>query len=143
MFLRCCHLVCAQLFNFFLILIVRSQIKELCCWKLIFFCPSTPTPLRCSMAFYLEEVMNCTRSLLLVVSGWIPRHVIGAVLVSLPAVSVLSHLTCSVHLPLQVKISIAVVTQTLCTQDVQDVTFLSFTDVPTTLAADTLLLKLP
>ncbi|XP_071360762.1 adenylate cyclase type 9 isoform X2 [Trachinotus anak] len=54
------------------------------------------------MAFYLEEVMNCTHSLLLVVSGWIPRHVIGAVLVSLPAISVLSHLTCSVHLPLQV-----------------------------------------
>ncbi|XP_049424104.1 adenylate cyclase type 9 isoform X4 [Epinephelus fuscoguttatus] len=54
------------------------------------------------MAFYLEEVMNCTRSLLLVVSGWVPRHVIGAVLVSLPAISVLSHLTCSVHLPLQV-----------------------------------------
>ncbi|XP_022611208.1 adenylate cyclase type 9-like [Seriola dumerili] len=54
------------------------------------------------MAFYLEEVMNCTRSLLLVVSGWIPRHVIGAVLVSLPAISVLSHLTCSVRLPLQV-----------------------------------------
>ncbi|XP_051242652.1 adenylate cyclase type 9 isoform X3 [Dicentrarchus labrax] len=54
------------------------------------------------MAFYLEEVMNCTRSLLLVVSGWVPRHMIGAVLVSLPAISVLSHLTCSVHLPLQV-----------------------------------------
>ncbi|XP_031145031.1 adenylate cyclase type 9 isoform X1 [Sander lucioperca] len=54
------------------------------------------------MAFYLEEVMNCTRSLLLVVSGWVPRHVIGAVLVSLPAISVLSHLTCSVQLPLQV-----------------------------------------
>nr|XP_019939511.1 PREDICTED: adenylate cyclase type 9-like [Paralichthys olivaceus] len=54
------------------------------------------------MAFYLEEVMNCTRSLLLVVSGWIPHHVIGAVLVSLPAISVLSHLTSSVHLPLQV-----------------------------------------
>ncbi|XP_068582876.1 adenylate cyclase type 9 isoform X2 [Cebidichthys violaceus] len=53
------------------------------------------------MAFYLETVMNCTRSLLLVVSGWVPRHVIGAVLVSLPAISVLSHLTCS-RLPLQV-----------------------------------------
>uniref|UniRef100_A0A671WF55 Adenylate cyclase type 9 n=1 Tax=Sparus aurata TaxID=8175 RepID=A0A671WF55_SPAAU len=48
------------------------------------------------MAFYLEEVMSCTRSLLLVVSGWVPRHVVGAVLVSLPAISVLSHLTCSV-----------------------------------------------
>ncbi|XP_041640209.1 adenylate cyclase type 9 [Cheilinus undulatus] len=54
------------------------------------------------MAFYLEEVMNCTRSLLLVVSGWVPRHVIGAVLVSLPAISVLSHLMCSCNLPLQV-----------------------------------------
>ncbi|KAG7487008.1 adenylate cyclase type 9-like [Solea senegalensis] len=54
------------------------------------------------MAFYLEEVMHCTRILLLVVSGWVPRHVIGAVLVSLPAVSVLSHLTYSIHLPLQV-----------------------------------------
>ncbi|XP_037328152.2 adenylate cyclase type 9 [Pungitius pungitius] len=54
------------------------------------------------MAFYLEKVMNCTRSLLLVVSGWVPRHVIGAVLVSLPAISVLSHLTRSAHLPLQV-----------------------------------------
>ncbi|XP_028299824.1 adenylate cyclase type 9 [Gouania willdenowi] len=53
------------------------------------------------MAFSLEEVMNCTRSLLLRVSGWVSRHVIGAVLVSLPAVSVLAHLTCSVHLPLQ------------------------------------------
>lgn len=55
-----------------------------------------------SMAFYLEKVMDCTRSLLLAVSGWIPRHVIGAVLVSLPAVSVLSHLLSSVHLPPQV-----------------------------------------
>lgn len=54
------------------------------------------------MAFYLETLMDCTRSLLLAVSGWIPRHVIGAVLVSLPAVSVLSHLFSSVHLPPQV-----------------------------------------
>ncbi|CAG06080.1 unnamed protein product, partial [Tetraodon nigroviridis] len=53
------------------------------------------------MAFCLEEVTNCTLSLLLVVSGWIPRHVIGAVLISLPSISVLSHLSCSVH-PLQV-----------------------------------------
>ncbi|CAJ1053210.1 adenylate cyclase type 9 [Xyrichtys novacula] len=54
------------------------------------------------MAFYLEEVMNCTRSLLLAVSGWIPRHVIGAVLVSLPAISVLSHLMFSSNMHLQV-----------------------------------------
>ncbi|XP_034043720.1 adenylate cyclase type 9 isoform X2 [Thalassophryne amazonica] len=54
------------------------------------------------MAFHLDKVMSCTRSLLTVVSGWLPRHIIGAVLVSLPAISVLSHFTCSVHLPLQV-----------------------------------------
>ncbi|KAM9819064.1 adenylate cyclase type 9 [Syngnathus typhle] len=53
------------------------------------------------MAFYLEEVMNCTRSLILVVSGWAARHMIGAVLVSLPAVSVLSHMTYGIQLPLQ------------------------------------------
>ncbi|KAK7930140.1 hypothetical protein WMY93_006535 [Mugilogobius chulae] len=52
------------------------------------------------MAFHLEEVMSCTHSLLLAVSGWMPRHVVGAVLVSLPAVSVLSHFT--PRLPLQV-----------------------------------------
>lgn len=53
------------------------------------------------MAFYLEEMMNCTRTLLLGISGWVSRHVIGAVLVSLPAISILSHLTCNVLLPLQ------------------------------------------
>uniref|UniRef100_A0A8C6S6L3 adenylate cyclase n=1 Tax=Neogobius melanostomus TaxID=47308 RepID=A0A8C6S6L3_9GOBI len=54
------------------------------------------------MAFHLEDVMSCTHTLLLAVSGWISRHVVGAVLVSLPAVSVLSHFTCTRHLPLQV-----------------------------------------
>lgn len=54
------------------------------------------------MAFHLEDVMSCTHTLLLAVSGWIPRHVVGAVLVSLPAISVLSHFTCSCHLPIQV-----------------------------------------
>ena len=81
------------------------------CWKFISCCCLLLTLLyspllSCSMAFYLEEVMSCTRSLLLVVSGWVPRHVVGAVLVSLPAISVLSHLTCSVHLPLQVNLSL-------------------------------------
>ncbi|XP_072240593.1 adenylate cyclase type 9 [Leuresthes tenuis] len=54
------------------------------------------------ITFYLEELMKCTYSLLLVISGWVSRHLIGAVLVSLPAISVLSHLISSVHLPLQV-----------------------------------------
>ncbi|CAB1344458.1 unnamed protein product [Coregonus sp. 'balchen'] len=54
------------------------------------------------MTFYLDNVLSCTHTLLRVVSGWLPRHVIGAVLVSLPAVSVFSHLACSLHLPIQV-----------------------------------------
>ncbi|XP_028978155.2 adenylate cyclase type 9 isoform X2 [Esox lucius] len=54
------------------------------------------------MAFYLDNVMSCTRTLLRVASGWLSRHVIGAVLVSLPAVSVFSHLACSLHPPIQV-----------------------------------------
>ncbi|XP_062845687.1 adenylate cyclase type 9 [Trichomycterus rosablanca] len=54
------------------------------------------------MTFYLDDVLSCTLSLLKLVSGWIPRHVIGAVLVSLPAISVFSHLACSLHPPIQV-----------------------------------------
>ncbi|MEQ2163261.1 hypothetical protein GOODEAATRI_028395 [Goodea atripinnis] len=52
------------------------------------------------MAFYLEDLKSYSRSLALLVSGWVSRHLIGAVLVSLPAVSVLSHI--SIQLPLQV-----------------------------------------
>lgn len=53
------------------------------------------------MAFYLDSALNCTRTLMSVVSGWIPRHFIGAVLVSLPAVTVFSNITCDVHLSIQ------------------------------------------
>lgn len=70
--------------------------------------PFSPPLLLCSMAFYLKEVMSCTHSFLLVVSGWVCRHVIGAVLVSLPAISVLSHLTSSIQLPPQVNPDIAI-----------------------------------
>uniref|UniRef100_A0A8C1LVZ5 adenylate cyclase n=1 Tax=Cyprinus carpio TaxID=7962 RepID=A0A8C1LVZ5_CYPCA len=48
-------------------------------------------------AFYLDRVLNCTRTLLWAISGWVPRHMIGAVLVSLPAVAVFSHITCNMH----------------------------------------------
>ncbi|KAI5088897.1 adenylate cyclase type 9 [Silurus meridionalis] len=54
------------------------------------------------MTFYLDNVFSCTQSLLKLVSGWVPRHVVGAVLVSLPAISVFSHLACSLHMPIQV-----------------------------------------
>ncbi|XP_039631755.1 adenylate cyclase type 9 [Polypterus senegalus] len=46
------------------------------------------------MAFYLEDVMGCTKHLLQFIAGWIPRHFIGAILISLPALSVFSHVTC-------------------------------------------------
>ncbi|XP_051994436.1 LOW QUALITY PROTEIN: adenylate cyclase type 9 [Xyrauchen texanus] len=52
-------------------------------------------------AFYLGAVLNCTRTLLWAISGWIPRHMIGAVLVSLPAVAVFSHITCNMHQSIQ------------------------------------------
>uniref|UniRef100_A0A8B9GMG7 Adenylate cyclase type 9 n=1 Tax=Amazona collaria TaxID=241587 RepID=A0A8B9GMG7_9PSIT len=45
------------------------------------------------MAFFLEEVMSCTKHLLEVISGWLPRHFFGAILVSLPALAVFSHFT--------------------------------------------------
>ncbi|OPJ87689.1 adenylate cyclase type 9 isoform D [Patagioenas fasciata monilis] len=45
------------------------------------------------MAFFLEEVMTCTKRLLEVISGWLPRHFFGAILISLPALAVFSHFT--------------------------------------------------
>ncbi|XP_039934651.1 adenylate cyclase type 9 isoform X2 [Hirundo rustica] len=45
------------------------------------------------MAFFLEEVMTCTKRLLELISGWLPRHFFGAILVSLPALAVFSHFT--------------------------------------------------
>ncbi|KAM4598247.1 adenylate cyclase type 9 [Polymixia lowei] len=53
------------------------------------------------MAFYLDSVLSCTRVLMRAISGWVPRHLIGAVLVSLPALAVFSHVTCDMHLSIQ------------------------------------------
>ncbi|XP_075936660.1 adenylate cyclase type 9 [Anarhichas minor] len=53
------------------------------------------------MAFYLDTVLNCTRVLMTAISGWIARHFIGAVLVSLPTVAVFSHVACDMHLSIQ------------------------------------------
>lgn len=90
------------MFVFFLSYSATLKIEFMLLWSFVL----KSKILSSSMAFYLEEVMNCTHSLLLVVSGWIPRHVIGAVLVSLPAISVFSHLSFTVPLPLQVNISV-------------------------------------
>ncbi|XP_078414913.1 adenylate cyclase type 9 isoform X1 [Cetorhinus maximus] len=46
------------------------------------------------MAFYLDEVMPCTKRLMRAISGWLPRHFFGAILISLPAVAVFSQFTC-------------------------------------------------
>ncbi|XP_034568099.1 adenylate cyclase type 9-like [Notolabrus celidotus] len=53
------------------------------------------------MAFYLDCVLNCTRLLMRTISGWVVRHVIGTVLVSLPTMAVYSHVTCDMHLSIQ------------------------------------------
>ncbi|KAF7660699.1 hypothetical protein LDENG_00277440 [Lucifuga dentata] len=53
------------------------------------------------MAFYLDSVLHCTRVLMRAISGWIPRHCIGAILVSLPTVAVFAHVTCDMHLSIQ------------------------------------------
>uniref|UniRef100_I3JCC9 adenylate cyclase n=1 Tax=Oreochromis niloticus TaxID=8128 RepID=I3JCC9_ORENI len=53
------------------------------------------------MAFYLDSVLTCTRVLMTAMSGWIARHFIGAVLVSLPAVAVFSHVACDMHHSIQ------------------------------------------
>ncbi|XP_053327307.1 adenylate cyclase type 9 [Spea bombifrons] len=45
------------------------------------------------MAFYLEDMMLCTRHFLEMISGWLPRHFIGTVLVCLPATVVFSYFT--------------------------------------------------
>ncbi|XP_012373401.1 adenylate cyclase type 9 [Dasypus novemcinctus] len=45
------------------------------------------------MVFFLEDVLACTKRLLEWIAGWLPRHLIGAVLVSLPALAVYSHAT--------------------------------------------------
>ncbi|XP_043567405.1 adenylate cyclase type 9 isoform X1 [Chiloscyllium plagiosum] len=46
------------------------------------------------MAFYLDDVMPCTKRLMKAISGWLPRHFFGAILISLPAVAVFSQFTC-------------------------------------------------
>ncbi|KAJ7306064.1 hypothetical protein JRQ81_010430 [Phrynocephalus forsythii] len=45
------------------------------------------------MVFFLEDVMACTKRLLEAIAGWLPRHFLGALLVSLPALAVFSHFT--------------------------------------------------
>ncbi|XP_033501380.1 adenylate cyclase type 9 [Epinephelus lanceolatus] len=53
------------------------------------------------MAFYLDSVLNCTRMLMRAISGWVARHFLGAVLVSLPTVAVFSHVSCDMQLSIQ------------------------------------------
>uniref|UniRef100_A0A8D3B0R5 adenylate cyclase n=1 Tax=Scophthalmus maximus TaxID=52904 RepID=A0A8D3B0R5_SCOMX len=53
------------------------------------------------MAFYLDSTLNCTRVLMRAISGWTARHIIGAFLVSVPAMAVFSHVTCDMNLSIQ------------------------------------------
>ncbi|XP_006897493.1 PREDICTED: adenylate cyclase type 9-like [Elephantulus edwardii] len=45
------------------------------------------------MVFFLEDVLACTKQLLEWIAGWLPRHFVGALLVSIPALAVYSHIT--------------------------------------------------
>uniref|UniRef100_A0A1A8GAD3 adenylate cyclase n=1 Tax=Nothobranchius korthausae TaxID=1143690 RepID=A0A1A8GAD3_9TELE len=58
------------------------------------------------MAFYLDRMLKCTRLLMRAISGWVMRHFGGAVLVSLPAVAVFSHVSCDMHRSIQFTIFI-------------------------------------
>ncbi|MCI4385283.1 hypothetical protein PGIGA_G00048610 [Pangasianodon gigas] len=49
-------------------------------------------------AFFL---LSCTWTLLWFISAWVPCHLIGTVLVSLPALSIFSHITCDLQLSTQ------------------------------------------
>ncbi|XP_076998087.1 adenylate cyclase type 9 isoform X2 [Tamandua tetradactyla] len=53
------------------------------------------------MVFFLEDVMACTKHLLEWIAGWLPRHLVGAVLVSLPALAVYSHTTPELEMDMQ------------------------------------------
>ncbi|XP_049600636.1 adenylate cyclase type 9 isoform X1 [Syngnathus scovelli] len=46
------------------------------------------------VAFWPDAAAKCTRTLTEAASGWMARHFIGAVTVSLPALAVFSHVTC-------------------------------------------------
>lgn len=58
------------------------------------------------MAFYLDNMLRCTQAVLRAISAWVPRHMIGAVLVSLPTVSIFSHVTCNLLLSIQVRVAL-------------------------------------
>uniref|UniRef100_A0A3Q3D9V5 adenylate cyclase n=1 Tax=Hippocampus comes TaxID=109280 RepID=A0A3Q3D9V5_HIPCM len=64
-------------------------------------CSSLPVVRLPSVAFYLDGALKCTRTLMKAVSGWMPRHLIGAITVSLPALAVFSHVTCDMHHSIQ------------------------------------------
>uniref|UniRef100_A0A8C5HBE7 adenylate cyclase n=1 Tax=Gouania willdenowi TaxID=441366 RepID=A0A8C5HBE7_GOUWI len=53
------------------------------------------------MAFYLDNTLAFTRVVMRILSGWVARHFLGAVLVSLPAVAVYCHVSCDMHLSIQ------------------------------------------
>lgn len=69
------------------------QIKWSVLGKLFKVSLSPPPCVLSRMVFFLEDVMACTKRLLEVIAGWLPRHFIGAILISLPAIAVFSHFT--------------------------------------------------
>ncbi|KAB5554105.1 hypothetical protein PHYPO_G00046340 [Pangasianodon hypophthalmus] len=54
-----------------------------------------------SVESILPLFKSCTWTLLWFISAWVPCHLIGTVLVSLPALSIFSHITCDMQLSTQ------------------------------------------
>uniref|UniRef100_H3DRB5 adenylate cyclase n=1 Tax=Tetraodon nigroviridis TaxID=99883 RepID=H3DRB5_TETNG len=72
------------------------ELKFVCC-KNVFF-PVNPS---IKHVFGMEMKLVCVTRFLAYREGWMPCHLIGAVLVSLPTVAVLSHITCEIQLSIE------------------------------------------
>lgn len=70
--------------------------------------PLPPFSSRYRMVFFLEDAMACTKRLLEWIAGWLPRHFIGAILVSLPALAVYSHITPEFEMNIHVSKDLAI-----------------------------------
>uniref|UniRef100_A0A3P9HL92 adenylate cyclase n=1 Tax=Oryzias latipes TaxID=8090 RepID=A0A3P9HL92_ORYLA len=97
--LLCCLVFLALSLACFLRALVDPQSNKLSTPALILTAAAALLEALALMAFFLDSVLTCTRGLMTAISGWMARHFIGSVLVSLPTVAVFSHVTCDVNFP--------------------------------------------
>uniref|UniRef100_H2LWC3 adenylate cyclase n=1 Tax=Oryzias latipes TaxID=8090 RepID=H2LWC3_ORYLA len=96
--LLCCLVFLALSLACFLRALVDPQSNKLSTPALILTAAAALLEALALMAFFLDSVLTCTRGLMTAISGWMARHFIGSVLVSLPTVAVFSHVTCDVFI---------------------------------------------